>query len=76
MMVDQILSKEPGFNYFTADKGLFQCTHVLHNPHTGSKIALIVNNLGGTSNLELAVMANAAIRYLGEWVVVMMSGWW
>lgn len=68
-MVDQILSKEPGFNYFTADKGLFQCTPALHKPppHTGSKIALIVNNLGGTSNLELAVMANAAIRYLGEY---------
>lgn len=29
-------------------------------------MALIVNNLGGTSNLELSVMANAAIRYLGE----------
>lgn len=49
-LLNQILSKEPGFNYFSADKG--------------SKVALIVNNLGGTSNLELSVMANAAVRYL------------
>lgn len=27
---------------------------------------LVVNNLGGTSNLELCIMTNAAIRYLGE----------
>ena len=26
----------------------------------------MVNNLGGTSNLELSIMANGAIRYLGE----------
>ena len=32
----------------------------------GMSVALLVNNLGGTSNLELLVMANAAIRYLGR----------
>ena len=30
------------------------------------EVALVVNNLGGTSNLELSIMANGAIRYLGE----------
>ena len=29
----------------------------------------MVNNLGGTSNLELCVVANAAIRYLSERVM-------
>jgi len=32
----------------------------------GMKVALVVNNLGGTSNLELAVVANSAIKYLGK----------
>ena len=32
----------------------------------GTCVTLLVNNLGGTSNLELLVMANAAIRYLGR----------
>ncbi len=32
----------------------------------GMRVALVVNNLGGTSNLELYIMANSAIRYLGE----------
>ena len=27
----------------------------------------MVNNLGGTSNLELGIVANAAIKYLSEW---------
>jgi len=29
------------------------------------KVVLVVNNLGGTSNLELSIVANAAIRHLG-----------
>ena len=29
------------------------------------KVALVVNNLGGTSNLELSIVAKAAIRHLG-----------
>lgn len=33
--------------------------------HAGMGVALVVNNLGGTSNLELYVMTNAAIRFLG-----------
>ena len=32
----------------------------------GMEVALVVNNLGGTSNLELSLVANAAIRYLGK----------
>ena len=31
----------------------------------GDEVGVVINNLGGTSNLELAVMANDAIRYLG-----------
>ena len=33
--------------------------------HAGMNISMIVNNLGGTSCLELYIIANAAIRYLG-----------
>jgi len=29
------------------------------------EVGVVINNLGGTSNLELAVMANDTIRYLG-----------
>ena len=32
----------------------------------GMEIALVVNNFGGTSNLKLCRVANAAIRYLSE----------
>ena len=39
----------------------------------GMEVALVVNNLGGTSNLELSIMANGAIRYLGRWLYIMMS---
>ena len=38
---------------------------VLVFPHAGMEVVLVVNNLGGTSNLELSIMTNAAIRYLG-----------
>ena len=33
---------------------------------TGDEVGVVINNLGGTSNVELAVMANDTIRYLGE----------
>ncbi len=33
-MVDQILSKEPGFNYFSADKGYTLITPTPSHPHT------------------------------------------
>lgn len=32
----------------------------------GMNVSLIVNNLGGTSCLELYIIANSAIRYLGN----------
>lgn len=34
--------------------------------HTGTDVTLIVNNLGGTSYLELYLMANSAVKYLGK----------
>ena len=33
---------------------------------TDDEVGVVINNLGGTSNLELAVMANDTIRYLGK----------
>ena len=33
---------------------------------TGMDVTLIVNNLGGTSYLELYVVANSAVRYLSK----------
>ena len=30
----------------------------------GTEVALVVNDLGGTSNLELSIMAGSAINYL------------
>ena len=38
---------------------------VIYIVFTGIKVVLVVNNLGGTSNLELSIVANAAIRHLG-----------
>ena len=32
----------------------------------GKEIALFVNNLGGTSNLELSIIAKEALTYLGK----------
>ena len=29
-------------------------------------MAVVVNNLGGTSHLEMSIVARAAIQYLGE----------
>lgn len=72
-MLDQITCQKEGFQYFKADKGKFislnthahVVVYVLHIG-VGMRVALLVNNLGGTSNLELLIMANAAIRYLGK----------
>lgn len=36
----------------------------------GDEVGVVINNLGGTSNLELAVMANDTIRYLGMLAVI------
>ena len=33
---------------------------------TGMKVVLVVNNLGGTSNIHLSTMADAAIKHLGK----------
>ena len=33
---------------------------------SGDNVALMVNNLGGTSYLELNIIARAAVDYLGE----------
>lgn len=35
-------------------------------PPTGSSVVLMVNNLGGLSFLELGIIADAAVRSLGE----------
>lgn len=35
-------------------------------------VGVVVNNLGGTSNLELAVMANDTIRYLGMFIFLLV----
>lgn len=36
----------------------------------GDEVGVVINNLGGTSNLELTVMANDTIRYLGMLAVI------
>lgn len=51
-MIDHMTSTEPGYQYFEI------------NP--GTEVALVVNDLGGTSNLELSIMAGSAINYLTE----------
>lgn len=45
---------------------LFQQSNLLSVTSAGMEVALVVNNLGGTSNLELSIMTNAAIRHLGR----------
>jgi dihydroxyacetone kinase len=32
----------------------------------GDQVAVVVNNLGGTSRLEMSIIARAVIQYLGE----------
>lgn len=45
-----------------ASKGITEVSHL----STGSSVVLMVNNLGGLSFLELGIIADAAIRLLGE----------
>lgn len=52
--IDMILSEEADRNYLPVDKA------------AGDRVALVVNNLGGTSGLELAVVVNDAVTYLDE----------
>ena len=40
---------------------------------TDDEVGVVINNLGGTSNLELAVMANDTIRYLGKLTITRNS---
>ena len=46
------------------------CIRVMWRLHIiiiiGMDVTLVVNNLGGTSYLELYLMANAAVRYLSK----------
>ena len=41
--------------------------------YTGMDISVIVNNLGGTSCLEMYTVANSAIRYLGNHKCIIYS---
>lgn len=41
-------------------------THCSSNLVSGDSVALVVNNLGGTSVLELNIVARAAINYLSK----------
>ena len=71
-LIHQIVSQEPGYQYFKAEPGNFYnfvysqslCIHIIILVAAGMDITLVVNNLGGTSYLELYLMANAAVRYL------------
>ncbi len=73
-MVDQITSKQEGFGYFNVEPGKVWLTIqilILMKRYVcvlGMSVALVVNNLGGTSNLELLLVMNEAISYLGQWV--------
>ena len=40
---------------------------------SGMDVTLVVNNLGGTSYLELYLVANSAVRYLGKANFVLYS---
>ncbi len=73
-MVDQITSKQEGFGYFNVEPGKVWLTIqilILMKRYVcvlGMSVALVVNNLGGTSNLELLLVMKEAISYLGQWV--------
>jgi dihydroxyacetone kinase len=56
LMFKQMTRSDLGYQYFETVPGM--------------EVALAVNNLGGTSNLELLIMTNAAIRYLVDEVKV------
>ena len=75
-LIDQIVSQESGYHYFKMEPGIYDiCTFLAilndrcpHNNNflTGTDVTLIVNNLGGTSYLELYLMANSAVKYLSK----------
>ncbi len=71
LMVDHMTSSKPGYNYFQPTPGihgplsLWYYNNVPSIKHAGEEVCLVVNNLGGTSNLELSIMAGSTIRYLG-----------
>jgi dihydroxyacetone kinase len=50
LMLKHMTRDDSGYQYFKVEPGM--------------EVALVVNNLGGTSNLELSIVTNAAIRYL------------
>ena len=70
-IINQIVSQEPGYQYFKIEPGksLLFCSFapfITHGMVTGKDITLVVNNLGGTSYLELYLIANSAVRYLSK----------
>lgn len=74
-LIDQIVSQESGYQYLKMEPGVYMSTFlgVLNdrcphddNFHTGMDVTLIVNNLGGTSYIELYLMANSAVKYLSK----------
>ena len=40
--------------------------HVIHQIKEGDEVAIVVNNLGGTSNFELSILARGIILYLED----------
>ena len=50
IILDQLSSIEPGYRYFSLQPN--------------DQVILVVNNLGGLSNLEMGIVAKEAIRYL------------
>ena len=57
---------------------LYWCVDLCVNcVYSGDKIGLVLNNLGGTSNLEMGILANDAVRYLGMLSVEkLIITWW
>ena len=48
------------------DAGIFIYLFSYMHIYAGDSVALMVNNLGGTSVLELNILANEAVNYLGK----------
>ena len=70
-IINQIVSQDPGYQYFKVEPGksqpnLFIWSLIVHVMIAGMDITLVVNNLGGTSYLELYLVANSAVRYLSK----------
>ncbi len=53
---------------YNSQNGNFKLGHFYFSMYciTGESVALVVNNLGGTSVLELNIVARAAITYLSK----------